>query len=89
MTPFEGLGYSEGPCAEVLSVAGFFDVPGPFPLGRKVYSEGERNALLSGKPTRVDGTGITDINAHGSGARDGATVLYTGMYTAGLPTWVY
>ena len=35
----EGLRVSDPSCAEVLSVAGFFDHLGRFLLGREVYSE--------------------------------------------------
>ena len=35
MTPFEGLEDSGRPCAEVLSVPGFFASLGPFPAGRR------------------------------------------------------
>ena len=55
----EGLAYSEDHCARVLSVAGFFTVPGPFLLGREVYSEGEREAFLPGMPLSFNNPGIT------------------------------
>ena len=35
------------PCAEVLSVAGFFDINGPFPLGRAVIPEGRKASFLT------------------------------------------
>ena len=39
MTVLEGYGYSRLPCAQVLSVAGFFDILSLFTLGGGVYSE--------------------------------------------------
>ena len=50
----EGLEHSGGPCARVLSVAGFFDVPGLFPLGSGFILRVNTSLFLSGKPTRVD-----------------------------------
>ena len=47
MSPFEGLRVSVSPCTQVLSVSGFFDRLGLFPLGRVVYSERKEASFLT------------------------------------------
>jgi len=46
MTTFDTSQHSGGPCTKVLSVAGFLDQIGLFPLGERVYSEGKEPAFL-------------------------------------------
>jgi len=46
----EGLEDLHIPCARVLSVAGFLVTMGPFLLGRREYSEGERPPLFAPGP---------------------------------------
>jgi len=47
VSTLEGLAYSRGPCAKVLSVAGFFDALGLLPGREEVYSQGERASFLT------------------------------------------
>ena len=47
----EGLDYSEDPCAEVLSVAGFFDLSSGFPGWERVYSEGKEASFCLPGPS--------------------------------------
>ena len=55
----EGFEHSGHPCAQVLSVAGFYASLGLFLLGRTVYSEVKRDPFVRETPTRVDERELT------------------------------
>lgn len=58
-SPFEGLALSRRPCARVLSVPGFFAVPGRFPWPEGFILRVKETSFLPGEAVRVDVTNGT------------------------------
>ena len=78
MTVQEGSGYSRGPCAKVLSVAGLFALIGTFPGSGGLFPEVKEASFLGRKPCTVD---VTNRTAFSPGLL--STRCHTGGYTGG------
>ena len=82
MTVVEGLGDSRAPCAQVLSVPGFFTVLGRFPAGERFILRGREASFLRENPCLFDTWINTDINPM-TLTRDVVTTLGTVHWDAG------
>ena len=86
----EGLASFRIPCAEVLSVAGFFASSGPFPGSGRVYSEGKKEGF---PPRRAFSLQQPGNNRHPTDEHDGAyhthRVYREACTQRRLPTRVY